>query len=279
MNNNFFNFEYYLFDLWGVIHDGSLLYPGVYEVLQKLKTLNKNVAFISNAPRRAVIAKQTLHSLGVKESFTKNVMTSGECFYNYLLSLKNHTRYNNNNVFYIGPTKDISLLDGLNFNIITKNPENAQFGIITGFGDDVANDENLQNILHKCLDVNLKLCCINPDLVVIRQDGSFFECAGIIADMYKKLGGTVEYFGKPYPEIYNQVFKMIGVDGGGKSKVIAIGDSISTDIAGASQYGIASAFCTYGIHSKDIKQKSLEAFISSAKFKPNIIINTMKDLL
>jgi len=73
-----------LLDLWGVVHDGSQLYPGVHETLVKLQQANKKIIMISNAPRRARKAVAVLTQLGVELELYDHVITSGELGYQWL---------------------------------------------------------------------------------------------------------------------------------------------------------------------------------------------------
>ena len=90
---------------------------------------------------------------------------------------------------------------------------------------------------------HLKMVCTNPDLVVHRGLKREY-CAGTLAEIFKKLGGKVIYFGKPYTEIYNFCMKK-------NENILVIGDNIQTDIKGANNMKLDSLFITGGIHKKD----------------------------
>ena len=88
------------------------------------------------------------------------------------------------------------------------------------------------------------MICTNPDLIV--DKGNKRElCAGSVAMVFEKLGGEVIYFGKPYPEVYNQ-----STDNKNK-KILAIGDNLNTDIKGANLQNFNSLFILNGIHKKE----------------------------
>ena len=87
--------------------------------------------------------------------------------------------------------------------------------------------------------------CLNPDRMVIRG-GVPEACAGAIADLYEELGGKVLWYGKPHPAIYEHA---LGLGGNpNKSRVVAIGDALATDVLGAARQGIDCIFVTGGIH-------------------------------
>ena len=70
------------------------------------------------------------------------------------------------------------------------------------------------------------MICTNPDLIVDR--GQLENIAqGSVAKSFYEIGGKVEYFGKPYPQVYNQSAEIKN------KKVLCIGDNLNTDIRGA----------------------------------------------
>jgi len=244
------SYDYFILDIWGVLHDGSKTYPGAIEALKNLKLKKKKVYLLSNAPRRSKNAIRVLENLGINSDLYEDIITSGEAvFMNLLDSQNNNFNHYGKNYYYIGPDKDLDLLDDLNYNKVGSALD-ADFALVTGFDDfDSVMDEKL-NILKECKDHNLKLICVNPDLIVIKQTGQEILCAGIIAQQYKDLGGEVIYFGKPYTAIYDLIFSLANISD--KSQVIAIGDGIETDIRGANNIKIDSALIPGGILSNKL---------------------------
>src|SRR6186997_2211751 len=96
----------------------------------------------------------------------------------------------------------------------------------------------------------LVMICANPDHLVERGDKLVY-CAGALAAIYEKLGGPVIYAGKPYAPIYALALKIISDLAGRtvtKDEVLAIGDGVNTDIAGAAGFGIDAVFVASGLH-------------------------------
>ena len=205
---------------------------------------------LSNAPRRSEKAIKVLENLGITSDLYEDIITSGEAvFKNLLDNQSNNFNKYGKNYYYIGPEKDLDLLDDLNYNKVGSALD-ADFALVTGFDDfDSVVDEKL-NILKECKYNNLKLICVNPDLIVIKQTGQEILCAGIIAQQYKDLGGEVVYFGKPYKAIYDLIFSLAKISD--KNQVIAIGDGIETDIKGANNIEIDSALIPGGILSNKL---------------------------
>jgi len=238
------DYDALLLDLWGVVHDGTHLYPGVHEALEKLRVQNKKIIFVSNAPRRAQKAAAVLSQLGVEKKLYEHVITSGELGYQWLASGKAPwgKRY-----YYIGPSKDMDVLAGLDY-ARADDIKAVDFLLNVGFGSEEESAEDWTNLLRASKAAGLPMVCLNPDFEVVKISGERFACAGVLAADYEKLGGEVKYFGKPFPEVYAQCIKLLNMQ---KEKILAIGDGIATDIAGAVQANIDAMLITGGIIKKE----------------------------
>ncbi len=238
------HYDAFLIDLWGVIHDGVNTYPGVHDALRRLKEAGKTIIFLSNAPRRATKAMESLARMKIDASYYDHVVTSGEALWDYA---KNHHQPFDSkweSYIYIGPEKDRDILVGLPYTEVM-SAKDAQFALTTGFDeDDSTIDEKIPQ-LQDTIQYNIPLICANPDKVVVRLNGSRALCAGVIADKYTEMGGTSHYFGKPYAAVYEKALKYI--PNIPKSRVAAIGDSLETDIKGANDAGIDSYLIAGGI--------------------------------
>ncbi len=230
-----------ILDLWGVVHDGTHLYEGVHDALVKLKEVGKKVIFLSNAPRRDHKVMAVLEHLGVSRDLYVEAMSSGEMGYRWLQG--GYSPWGKK-YFYIGPPKDEDILDGLDFSR-AQELYDADFLLNVGFGSESQDSENWLPILSVAQAQGLPMLCLNPDLEVVKQTGERFECAGVLAQMYEGLGGKVTWFGKPYPAVYEHCFDVLRPTP--KQRILAIGDSLETDIPGAQNAGIDSILVTGGI--------------------------------
>lgn len=257
-------YDYFIFDIWGVIHDGSSVYPGAVETIKFLRGKNKKICFLSNAPRRAEKVAAALNKFGITPDLYDFVLSSGEATF---LAMQN-SAHSSKKYFYIGPEKDIDLLEGLDYEI-TDDASKASFVIATGFDkeDSIVAEKMLQLLEAKKYD--LPLICVNPDLIVVKQDGREQLCAGVIAHEYEKLGGKVSYYGKPFPEVYKMVLQIFGVSE--KTRMVAIGDGLHTDIKGAVDFGIDNVLVTNGIL-KNPDPEGLAAICDSMKIYPQFVI-------
>lgn len=233
-------YQAFIVDLWGVIHDGERLYPGVKDTLMELKAQKKQVLFLSNAPRRAHKAAATLASLGIAESLYDHVITSGEALYFYLDS----SRHLGKRYYYIGPDKDLDILDGLE-QYQRSGLAPADFILNVGFFFDFQPIDDILGSLKTAVSLDKTMLCANPDRIVVKQTGEQLGCAGLIADAYERLGGKVVYFGKPHERVYQLCLeRFVDVK---LPEILAIGDSLDTDVKGALGQGIDTLLITGGI--------------------------------
>ena len=245
-------YDVYFIDLWGVIHNGINLFKNAINVLDELKKLQKKVVLISNAPRTSNTVKQFLRKLNFNLDLIDLLVTSGDV-------TKNYIHKNKKKIFYhLGPIKDKDLFEGIK-NIssdINKTQEIICTGLVNEIGVNITNYENL---FKSWILKEKTLVCANPDEVVSRGNDIEF-CAGALAKYYKKLGGTVLYFGKPYEEIYKyaklNIEKKIGLFIE-KKRILAVGDNLKTDIHGAQNFNIDSLLILNGIYKDFFRDNNL----------------------
>lgn len=256
--------ESLLVDLWGVIHDGDALYPNVIAALTMLKARGIEVIFLSNAPRRAAMAKVNLDRLGITPDLYTGIITSGEALFHAFQ--KNNITHN---YVYIGPEKDRTLLQGLPCNEV-ETAQTAEVAICTGFDHDASTLEEKMPALNAALAANISLICANPDMEIVRINGTRALCAGVMAEWYGKQGGVVEYYGKPYNNIYDLAIATYNLQ---PTTTLAIGDNLNTDIKGANDYGIRSVLVTGGVLKEELEHgKTIEMICQTNGNIPKFLI-------
>jgi HAD superfamily hydrolase (TIGR01459 family) len=239
------NYDGFIVDLWGVIHDGLKTYPGVIETLTNLRDAQKRVVFLSNAPRRAAAIGRALAHMGIPATLYTAIMSSGEAVH---VALRDRTDPEfarlGTKVFHLGPARDRDIFDTLPLTE-TATVADADFLLNTGPDDLLGPDDPsvYAPTLHAALDAGIPMICANPDLEVIR-DGQRIICAGLLAQYFAARGGRVIQRGKPDPAIYSPTLALLGTP---KSKTLAIGDSLRTDISGAKSANIDSCWILSGI--------------------------------
>lgn len=239
-------YDGFILDLWGVIHDGVKLYPEAKQTLQALRARGKRIVMLSNAPRRAVMVERALVALGIPRDLHDGVMTSGESVWQ-ALRMRDDPWFARlgRRAFWLGPPRDLPLLEGLDIDLAL-TPAEADFVLNIG-ADEAVSDEDLAPhlpALADCLRAGLPMVCANPDLIIVR-DGRQILCAGLLAEEYARMGGEFRWRGKPDREVYGPALAMLGVP---PARVLAVGDALRTDIAGAAAVGLDSAWVLDGIH-------------------------------
>lgn len=239
-------YDGFVLDLWGVIHDGVNAFPHAVDTLRHLKAAGKRTLLLSNVPRPNDAVQTMMRRMGIPDDLYTDILTSGEAVRRALQSPPDAWWAGlGKKVFHLGPARDKPVLEGLPL-IETASPEGADFVLNTG-PDDHRNPSEMiefEPILRECARHGLKMICGNPDLVVIRG-GVRVLCAGSLAARYQELGGDVRSVGKPDPAIYRPVLEQMGLP---VNRVLAVGDSLHTDIPGATRVGLASCWVLDGIH-------------------------------
>jgi HAD superfamily hydrolase (TIGR01459 family) len=237
-----------ILDLWGVLHDGAKPFPGVVDGLTQLKRHGKRIAVLSNAPRRAAHVEKRMNQIGIPPGLYDHVHSSGEETWQHLVR-RDDPFYAalGRRCYHIGPERDDNMLAGTDLQRVAGIDE-AEFILNTGPSDWDETVEQYEPLLQSALARALPMVCANPDLVVI-QGGRRSICAGAVALRYEALGGRVRWHGKPYPSVYAACFALLGL--ADRRRILAVGDSLRTDIAGANAAGIDSVLVTGGIHAEE----------------------------
>jgi len=236
-------YDVFILDLWGVVHNGKAPYPGAPECMRRLRAAGKTVLLLSNAPRRSAAVVQFLtERIGLGAGHYDDVVTSGDLTRDALSDDARRWR----SYYRLGPERDWGLLDGLPF-AQTERIGEADFVLCTGLLDDeTEKPEDYDPLFGEAIRRDLVMVCANPDLHVMRGD-YMVPCAGALAQRYAELGGKVELHGKPYADAYRACRARVPRG----ARLLAVGDSLRTDIAGANAAAIDSALAAGGIHADE----------------------------
>lgn len=243
------NYDGFVLDLWGVIHDGIEPYPGALDCLSRLRAEGKATVLLSNAPRRAATVIAAMEAMGISRDSYGAILSSGEATWRALRHRDDpwHAALGRR-CYLIGGFGDRDLFVGLDIEEVT-HPGAADFILNIGVAGDDETVADYELSLAEGAAAGVPMVCANPDLEVIRG-GRRVVCAGLLAARYEALGGHVRYHGKPHPPVYRECLAMLGV--ADRARVVAIGDSLRTDIAGAQAAGIDSVLVTGGIHAEEL---------------------------
>lgn len=255
----------YLLDSYGVLHDGRHLFEWAEVCLNRLLAAGKAIHILTNTPRRADMVARELDRVGLHSGLYQTVTSAGETTYRCLEQAppSDLGEY----YYYIGPERSRDLLEGLSFECC-ETLSKADWLLLTGVEETVTDVKDYDRLLTEARSRGLPAVCANPDRVAIRG-GVRGPCAGTVAERFEGLGGSVHYFGKPFPNIYKLALERANVT---ESRgCLAVGDGLYTDIQGAQKAGIADLFIVNGIHGEQLNCKTQSARIDATawqKLKP-----------
>lgn len=235
----------WLVDIWGVIHNGVRPFAEACAACARFREGGGLVVLVSNSPRPRDSVAEQLDRIGVPRTSWDAIVTSGDVARTLI------GRYAGRPILHLGPERDLATLAGLDVQRV--GAESAAAVVCTGlFDDERETPDDYAATLQLCAARGLPMICANPD-VTVERDGRIIYCAGAIARAYEQIGGAVAYAGKPYVPIYKLTFETLEELRPGsadRKRLLAIGDGVHTDIAGAAAAGVPSLFVASGLHAK-----------------------------
>jgi len=270
------DYDALLCDVWGVVHNGIAAFPHACDALMRARARGAVVILITNAPRQSEVVARQLDKLHVPVETYDGIVSSGDVTRAVIEARPGQS------VCHIGPERDRSIFTGVDVRLAPL--ERADYVVCSGLdNDDVEAPQDYRARLETMLARKLFMVCANPDVVVERGDRLVY-CAGAIADLYATMGGEVLYAGKPYRPIYDLALAKAQAAAGRKvaaSRVLAIGDSVRTDLKGARTIGVDFLFVTSGIHAEELggrarpDNKALNATFAAAGDRPKAVMREL----
>ena len=271
------DYDVLLCDVWGVIHNGLAAFPAACRALSRFADRGGTAILVTNAPRSGEAVARILDRLGVPHDAYAAITSSGDVTRGIVSSRLPQA------VFHLGPERDLSIFAGLD--VALAGVEAADYVVCSGLFDDTTETpESYRDMLAAMRARSLFMVCANPDVVVERGD-TLVYCAGALADAYAALGGEVLYCGKPHAPIYDAALAKAAALRGGtapaRRRVLAIGDSVRTDLKGAAAYGIDYMFVTSGLHAEEYGSRdapdmaALDAAFAAAAVAPKAVMRAL----
>jgi len=242
------DYDVVLCDVWGVVLNGIAAFAPACEALRRFRARGGTVILITNAPRPDASVRRIIDRIGVPHDAYDAITSSGDVTRG-IVEMRRGER-----VFHLGPPRDLPIFEGLGVSFAPA--ESADYVVCSGlFDDEIETPDDYRGLLAAMRARALFMVCANPDIVVERGDDLIY-CAGAIADAYVALGGEVLYCGKPFAPIYETALGRAAAFRGGVAppleRVLAIGDSVRTDVAGAAAFGVDCLFVVSGLHAGDV---------------------------
>lgn len=273
-------------DLWGCLHNGKAPFPAAVAALQAFRAKGGTVLLLTNSPRPKSSVVAQLDRIGVPRDVWDEIVSSGDATQIALAMGAIGPK-----VHHIGAAKDDPFFTDFAPEIasgmqkVSRVAMQEADGIVcTGLADDATEtpaDYHARLLMGKTL--GLTMLCANPDLIVDLGEKRLY-CAGALAAEYEKLGGTVLYFGKPHPPIYDLARrKLAELTGTEDHQILCIGDGPATDIQGAQGEDIDALFVTggivaaeFGTDAENPDPAKLESWLARQGLSPLYSIGTLR---
>jgi HAD superfamily hydrolase (TIGR01459 family) len=270
------DYDVLLCDVWGVVHNGLTAFPHACDALMRARARGAAVVLITNAPRPSAVVARQLEKLHVPREVYDAIVSSGDVTRAVIEARPGQS------VFHLGPERDHSIFSGLKVRFAPL--DGADYVVCSGLdNDDVETPDDYRARLEAMLKRKLFMVCGNPD-VVVERGPQLVYCAGALADLYATMGGEVLYAGKPYRPIYDMALAKAETALGRKAparRVLAVGDSVRTDLKGARTIGVDFLFVTSGIHAEELggrerpDRKALSATFTAAGEMPKAVMREL----
>lgn len=267
-------YDLFIFDIYGVIHNGEKLNHATVDFINYLRSINKQIAILSNNPRPSEVSVESLKAKGLELLNHEKIVTSGD-YFRFCFEHDDDDMFAGRTIFNLGAELNPDLLSGLNVDY-ADSIEDADYMLISTFIDDETKLDDISQHLETALNYQTQVICVNPDVTAPQGDHTRYT-PGYFAKKYLAMGGSVYYYGKPHAPIYDYLFyDVLDVDPN-ESKAIMIGDSVGTDILGATNFGIDSLLLTSGVHA-DLKHEdvALQQVYQEFDAYPTFVMNEPK---
>jgi HAD superfamily hydrolase (TIGR01459 family) len=252
-------FAGFLLDQWGVLHDGERTLPGAREAVDALLARGARIVLLSNSGRRAATNRARLAALGFAPERLAGVVTSGEAAWRFLKERPGPPWSElGRRCLLLTIGGDLGPVEGPDLELV-KTPEEADFLLVSGLDGKPA--EAWRPLAEAARARDLPMICSNPDKFAPSPTG-FVESPGLLAALYEALGGRVIRVGKPYPPIY--AICLEALSGVPRQRILAVGDSLEHDVAGAHARGLATCLVTSGIHAAELPVDGPDDFLLDA---------------
>jgi HAD superfamily hydrolase (TIGR01459 family) len=236
-------FDGFVIDQYGVLHDGVRAYAGAVEALAAIRSAGKRAVLVTNSGKPAAANEVRLARLGIGRELYAALVSSGEAA---RLGVEEGA---------FGP----AFVGGAKANVVGRTGDDygfERFGLVAVdlaaadavviLGSDAprVSLEEYAERLKPAAARDLPALCANPDLLMLTKAGRQ-PAPGAIAQVYETLGGRVVYVGKPHAFIYAIASRALAdVE---PRRVLAVGDSPSHDVEGAAKAGFATALVKTGL--------------------------------
>jgi HAD superfamily hydrolase (TIGR01458 family) len=255
MRDKFKNIKAYLFDLDGTLHIGNKSIEGAIETIRSLKDRGFPCRFVTNTTTKTLseLYRQMI-KIGLPV-LKEEIINTTETAILYLRKVKNPTCYFvlNKNV-----KKD--------FSEFTEELINPDYIIIGDIGDKW-NYSLLNKIFNMMMDGS-ELIALHKGRFWLTEEGLQMDIGAFIAGLEYVTGKEAIVLGKPSKEFFLNAIKGLDIP---PQNIAMVGDDINNDVGGAQALGMFGVLVGTGKYKKE--------YINASKVKPDLIIDSIKDII
>lgn len=271
-------YDGFVFDVWGTVYDGDMVFPGVIDAFKGLRDLGKRIVFLSNSPQLPSVVANRLEKIGIEAKYHDGIVTSGgETHRQLSIAAAPEMNAFRGRVYQTGPDR---FPDTLPIGSAAIASDIADADWILNAGPNIP-PETLTDYEARLVDAairGLPMLCANPDKTVFHGTERHI-CAGVLAERYAELGGHVSYIGKPHPAVFERCQRMLEITR--PDQILMIGDNLETDIRGANQNNWHSLLIASGVHvlletNGSVAFPALGALEKDLGASPDYVIDTLR---
>lgn len=247
----------YLIDMDGVIYRGSEAIPGAAEFIRHLQDEDIPYLFLTNNSAYTPLDVAVKLRKFQIDTTVDHIYTSAMATAEFV-----HRQKPNGTAYVIGEGGLLNALNEVNYATSRDYPDY----VIVGEGR-VLNFE-MAEIAHRCIARGAHLISTNSDTWCPTDSGPRPGCGAIAAMLESATGRKAYHVGKPNPFMMRAARKRIGL---ATDEVVMVGDTMETDIRGATDLGFRSVLVLTGSTTRD----SLREY----PFAPTEVVESIAELV
>lgn len=252
------DFDAFLVDLWGTIHNGKSPLDNALRFLMDVMKEDKPLIFVTNSPSSSDVVQDFLgNEIGIwKGEHYHKIITAGEIALDFI----ERNSLKGKKCLTWGESSEIDdwIIKRCGLKVVESLRDKPDFILkhrmrhVMSWSEKQI--EEYDDELNEALEMGIPIVCANPDRRVLFGRETRFVGAGEISHRYEEKGGEVFWCGKPAERIYEffrEEAAKLGFRGNG-DEVACIGDNLETDIPGGKKADMSTFFFTRGVHSQEL---------------------------
>lgn len=263
------NYKVVFFDAYGVLKNYKGLIPGVENTFKYLKETGKEFYILTNdASRKPQQLADSYHSLGIKDVFIDNIISSGMLAMDYLKQ-----KVKGGKVVFLGTEDSAYYIESVGLTAVPiseldiNHLEDIQ---ALAFLDDEGFDwkDDLNKTINLLRRKNIPVIVANTDATYPVSKKEIAIAMGGLSRMIETIvGKQFVGFGKPDSQMFIFAYEHIRSSNIEKKDILMVGDTLHTDILGGNKFGLDTVLVLSG----NTQAEDAEVHIQSTGIIPTYI--------